>query len=282
MAAIVQGPKLGSPEFGLLVSAPQIPEADERWTGGFTFEVDPCGDVQSGAWGCAGAGSDSGEKTIGAAAISPSYIPFTVWAGDACSTLGGQSRDFQGRARRKLIASRSKQIEAELWTGAMATSFSWPNASLASSATEISGSEVASADALACLEQALGQCSGEQRGMIHASIQQVSRWTAERVVRREGALLVTQLGTIVVPGAGYDGSGTDGSIPGSGQWVYASQLVQIRLSEIVVVPENLAQGVRRSDNTVEVRAEQMAAATFDPCCVFAILSDLDPCPALVS
>ena len=132
--------------------------------------------------------------------------------------------------------------------------------------------------ALRCLEAALADCACGARGMIHAPRQLVSAWSQDGLVRHEGGTILTINDTIVVSGAGYDGSSPDGEPATSGSvWAYATGIVTVRLSPVVVTPSTIEQALDRSVNTIEYRAERMAAAYWDSCCLFAAETDLELC-----
>lgn len=267
------------PRVGLVAQARIVDEPDERWVQGFTYSPDNCGE--------SGIGDPCGfSKAIPDAEGNLSFDPFAVWAGDKCSSFGFESRDWQERARRQLRACESAQIEAELWGGAFAQDDEdRPNRFLASEASDVLTSSAADAgDALACLEQGLAQCNCGQRGMIHATRQIVTEWSALNLVRRDGNQILTIHDTIVVPGAGYDGSSPLGEPAADGSiWAYATGLIDLRLSAVFVIPRAsevdalMREALNRDEDTVEVRAERAAAATWDGCCHFAVEIDADVC-----
>lgn len=279
--APVQAQPAAPPRVGLVPQARVVNERDERWVGGFAYQPE----------GCAEAGTvdpcASGSKTISDNAANVEFEPFGVWAGYKCSAHGDIEQDWRGRAERALEACTSKQVEAEFWTGEIAQAMdAAPNRYLASGDSDVlTDGAVPVNDALACLEQGLAECGCGSRGMIHATRQIVTLWQAGGALRRDGNQILTVNDTIVVPGAGYDGSGPDGQPAADGSvWAYATSLVDVRLSSIDVLPSNasgldaLMRGaLHRGENTVEVRAERLAAATWDGCCHFAVEIDASLC-----
>lgn len=262
----IPGPLAVPSPVGLIQSSPTVNDPPgTRWQAGFDYDVE----------GCSGGHTrdprDHSTKDIEAPATNPSWDPYLVWGGERCSTLGSAARDWQARARRLLAACEGAQIEEEFWTGAVAKAESFPNRYLASEDSDVltdSDEPTSLTDSLACLEQYLADCNCGQRGMIHATRQIVTHWTGLNLVRREGNLLLTIHNSIVVPGSGYDGSGPLGQAAAEGSiWAYATGLVEVRRdSDIQVLGGPNSEGVDRATNTMEIRAERLAVASWDGCC----------------
>lgn len=249
---------------------------------GFQFAPENCGEV-----GVADA-CVSGEKDIPDAPDTVAADAFVVWAGDRCSAFG-RDRNREQRARNQLDAGESFAVARELWRGDIAQSSALTdNKYLADPAADVltaSGGLVqptSATVALACLEQALGDCLHGARGVIHATRQVVTHWQALNLLRREGNVLLTALDTLVVADAGYDGSGfnnageavdaEDGNV-----WAYATGPVVVRLGRVVTVPDNVASAFDRSVNTEEWRAERLAAVGWSGCCHLAVSVDVPLC-----
>jgi len=276
---VVRTPVVRPPRVGLLVSANPVNETGNRWQAGLEFRPGICG--RGGSWiPCE---TDPEERTATRGGAPVTYRPVGLMADDACSAVAIDFAETRQRAEDTLTVWTSAQLEAELWTGAIGDAAGFTNQRLASDdAEEVSTAPMGYVDALACLEAALADCNGGGVGMIHAPRSVTTHWKAEGLLDAQGDLRLTTHGNIVVPGAGYDGSrdaetpATDGSV-----WAYATGLVDVRLGEIQVLPETLQQavsGVTR-DNTVEVFAQRVAAAVFDPCCLLAVEVDGVVCGA---
>lgn len=269
------------PLLSLLSSAEILREQDNRWEGGVAYEPEICGTDRTGAF----AACDTSNMAAAPGSDLLEVEPIVIWAGDSCSPFGFASRDWQGRARRKLQACESNLIESELWRGEITRAQAgWTNRYLAdNAATIVTGAAVSPLLALACLEQSLATCNCGAQGMIHATPQIITHWVSERLVAREGSKLFTELGTIVVPGSGYDGSGpavvpsgppvpaADGSI-----WAYATSMVHVRLGPAVTLPSETAQAMDRVSNTITYWAQRIYVAGWD-CCHFASEIDLTLC-----
>lgn len=271
------------PRVGLIVSAnrpndgaasPERTDNDSGtkwWKDGFGFKPEAC--ASSGVSDKCEIGAldaDSGADIV-------NFEPYLVWAGYECSTFGFNLEDYRGRAERALLACQGAQVEAEFWTGDLARAQVLEDAD---SPFEVNGylssedSDVITAgadtptNALALLEQALA-CNCGQQGMIHATRGVASLWHQGGALRREGNLLLTVNDTIVVPGAGYDGSGPYGPAADGSVWAYATGIVDVRLAPIDIIPGSADRARDRATNTITIYAERAAAATWDGCCHFA-------------
>lgn len=278
--AVVEARPAAPPRVGLIPSLGGLQAVTDnstelRWGNGLSFNPEGC-DASGTYDPCQAApnldtAADSDRGVIDAE-------PFVVWASDKCSTFDGE-RDWRGRAERALNACVSMQVARELWTGDLSTARGFDNRFLASQASDVVTSAAATPTAaLACLEQGLSQCACGQRGMIHATPQVVTYWAALNLVRREGQWLLTSLDTIVVPDAGYDGSGQYGQSQATGSsWAYATGMVDVRLGPVEVFAREPAEQVDRTKNTRLAIAQRLAAVTWDGCCHLAAEMDLNPC-----
>lgn len=270
---VVTAPPVQPPRYGLVASARVVPEPDEHWIGGFSWDPEACGN--GGVVEVCGDNTTLPDSTNDAGVRH--YDPFVVFGEDECTTKSGR-RDRDGRARRVLEACQSRQIEKEFWTGALlkASGVAGQVVERAYLTNEddvdvLAADPVAIRDSFAALEEARGNCSCGGRAMIHATIQTVTLLRSLDLVRREGNLILSVLDTIVVPGAGYDGSDPAGDVDGTGAtaWMYGTSMVDVRLSSV-----DLTNDTERLVNTTTVRAQRAAAATFDPCCLYGINVDL--------
>ena len=193
---------------------------------------------------------------------NPAWVevqPGIVWAGDHCSTFGWEARDFIGRATRALLASESKHAAREFWTGRQAQASGWPNTYLASTAAEvISATPLTPSLALALLEEGLAQTTNGGPGAIHCTRQCASSFSElGNTFRQMDGTIVTWMGTVIIPDAGYSGTSPNGTPPTSGsQYAYATLMPTVRRSQIVIepAPEDLAAALDRRTNFIEWRA----------------------------
>lgn len=298
----VPAPPAQPPNIGLLPTfrALQGSEATEGWEHGFAFAPEQCLTSSRGSWDCDTPG-DADSPPANPAVVQTR--PFFVRAFDKCAPWD-RTRDWQRRADNMLAASESFQIADELWTGSVAQASvepdgvtPWPNRYLASADADVLNNPIgdpafAVVDALACLEYALGQCQNGGRGVIHCTRQLATHWSQRGMLRREGAMLLTTLDTIVVADAGYDGSGPAGQGEAEGsQWAYATGIPIVRLGPVRHRPGNEdeqaalaaefnsieAQRFDPKVNLITVRSERTAAVTWDSCCHLAVNVDLPLC-----
>jgi hypothetical protein len=149
--------------------------------------------------------------------------------------------------------------------------------------------------ALARLEGALAACPSGLKGAIHMSRKMASimydqlervDWNAkldrDDVTEQgygSGQILVTKLGTPVIIGTGYTGTGPDNNanaaVTNTTEWIYATGYVDVHLGHIDVVNEDLARSFTASSNTndARIKALRTAAVHFEPCCHYAARVD---------
>jgi hypothetical protein len=282
----VNAPQAAAPRVGLIATARVLQgdtvDAPGRWTGGFSYLPEAC--AAGGTLDPCNPGSMS--VAAGNTPDNVDYDPVVLWEGDTCSAMD-LPRDYQGRARRLLVACQSKQLAAELWKGTQAQAMTdAPNRWLASDeANTVTNGALSEVNALACLEDALAACSCG-RAMIHATPGTVTQWRSHGLIERlpasGGVVYVTAMDTLVIGDAGYDGSGPDGQSAASGSvWAYGTDLVDVRLGDIRILPDgDIRQAVNRSTNDITYWAERYAAATWGGCCHVAVEVDVDICADL--
>lgn len=273
----IAAPPARPPRFGLIASAPVGDGGGARWQHGFAFQPEGCGAGGRVTVDCAGT-SDVLDSTPGPG--NEDGEPFAVWASDECSTFGFESRDWQGRARRQLAAIESYEIANELWTGDLnlpgVVSLADPTADTLTAAGQPKGA----VDALGLLEQGLAQCNKGRQGMVHVTPLLLTHLVTNDSVRLDGTTYITPNGHIVVPDAGYPGTGPNGEAAGATQWAYATSFVQVMLGPVDVIPASmtdarqLAQSMDRAVNSIVVYAERLAAWQWDHCCHVAVQVDL--------
>lgn len=256
-------------------------EDGERWQDGIKFLPEQCG--QSGATDI-----ECGGGTASLSALtSPSVVendPFLIYAEDRCSSFGWQARDWQGRANRQLLATRSYQIAKEVWSGAITTAaglVNVPLTDLSSDRVSDIGTPMAARKALACVEQAIAQCCQGCVGLVHMTPQMLTHLAAfGSVVVLNGNQWMTPNGHLVIPDAGYDGSGPGGTPAGASQWIYGTSMMGLRLTPTYTVPGSQAEiesQMDRATNDMVVRAYQGVLVQWDDCCHVAAEVDVPTC-----
>ncbi|MCW6003868.1 hypothetical protein K1W54_04625 [Micromonospora sp. CPCC 205371] len=213
--------------------------------------------------------------------------PFTVVADFECSPAA-----WAGEAARlgeeALTRLESYQVERAFWTGVAAgQEVVFPHLAadaevtdggahpvlLQTAATPVTGSVMNVVEGLGLLEQALADCYNGV-GVIHVPASLGPLLAAERLVERDGRRLRTIKGNLVALGAGYPGTGPDGSPPAAGGvWMYATGPVLAYRSRVEVPPQ--PSTINRSNNTVQAIAERTYVLGWD-CCHLAVQVGANP------
>lgn len=274
----IEAPTPRPPRFGLIASAPTIDNQD-RWEQGFKFAPEACGASGRVSVGCRGntdqLDSDAGPGTV-------EGDPFVVYSWDECSTFGFRARDYQGRARRQLEVTRSWEIANELWTGELRDGDGLANRVLTDTASDVLTSAPATPQlALACVDAGVSQGGKGRQGMVHMTPQMLTVLVTAYALHLEGTTWVTPNGHIVVPDAGYTGSGpTNGGVPNPAtvsQWIYGTSMIFLRLGAIEILPNNFDQAVDRDTNLVTMYSQELVAYEWDECVHVAAETNLVPC-----
>lgn len=281
----IMGPRPRAPRFGLLPSALVLPgdspglspenSNDARVFNGVDVWPYPS-DLPFAFDQCSTETSPPNVKPAGELPENVQFPGYTIGEPVTCTARSIHDQaTYSDLAMAALEAGRGWQIERQLWTGDL-----YPTTSefLASSHADVlwAGAPTSAPNGLAILEKAIA-ASG-RAGWIHATWDIVSTWSAQYQIFQDGAILRTILGTVVVPGAGYDGSGPPGEdTPDDSQaWAYATGPVEVRLDTPYLVPGLLSQAIQlhpTSNNTITYRAEQNAVAYWDDTLHAAVLID---------
>lgn len=282
----IAAPPARPPRFGLFASASVSDGGAARWQQGFAFQPEACGASGRVAVECEG---DTSALDIADRPGTVGGMPFAVYATDECSTFGFSARDWQGRARRQLAATESYEVAAELWTGSLGLTIDdrdgnpQPVRSLAKAGADTltsAGSAADPIDALALIEQGLAQCNRGRQGMVHITPQMLTYLVTNDSVRLDGTTYITPNGHIVVPDAGYPGTGPNGEPASSTQWAYGTSMIAVLVGPVELIPgtledaRSMAQALDRSVNTAVVYAQRLAAWLWDECCHVAAQVDL--------
>lgn len=268
----VNGPRPSPPRYGLIQSALVVDTAREgsgdRWMNGIAVWPYP-DELASGYDPCAGT---PGTKSDGEAPELVEFQALTVYVPVTCTSRSMHDQaDYVDRATVALESVEGFKVEDEFWNGTMFPAA--PHLSDGNADVLNSGAATSAMNGLALLEEAIA-ASG-RAGWIHAPVGVVSTWSSMFQVYKDGPRLVTALGTVVVPGAGYDGSGpgTSGA-PGSTEaWAYATGPVEVRRSNVFVVPGELSQAMTTSTNDITYRAERIYVTDWDATLQAAVLID---------
>lgn len=286
---IVDGPSFTALPFGLW-DAVQKPTADgTHWQNGITW-VDQCatgGTVMEECIAVTGTGgSPSAQASLIGNVIQTNRgaTSFTVYAEFDCSPVGLTNAETV--ATDALAKVEQYQVEAAFWTGVAGKSGTVPtttvfphlaaNTALSDSAgillqpaasTAATGTTLDVADGLGRLEAALDDCY-HGAGIIHVAREAAATLFAWNLLEVRGEALFTKSGHQVVIGAGYTGSGPDGSAAAAGtSWMYATGAV-FGYQGAVQTQQPFPDSFDRAKNTVKMIAQRTYAIGFE-CCLFA-------------
>lgn len=190
-------------------------------------------------------------------------FPFIVEAEIGPVSLMGLDRaELDRRAVEKLDSITSAAVARELWTGnlidAVGDAAAFDHLSF-QNATILDGSGTTARDpkrALAVLEDYLANLLDGPQGAIHAT-RGGAVVLPEKL--RTGNTILTSVGTLVIPDAGYPGTAPDGTAAASGKtWLYASSVPVVSLG--AASPEGVEV---RSDNSLTVKVWRPAWVAFE-------------------
>lgn len=268
-ALAIDGPLPVAPEYSLL-NTPGVVVANpgDRWINGVNVYGYPSDTPET--WEPCSTGtfrtkSEGGEQPQARFDAYTIYLPITCSAG-----YMGSWEDFARRAEVALEATQSFAVEQALSQGVTLSI----NPFLGDSNVDVvAGGPFTPEVGLRHLEDAIG-LTGRQ-GMIHATPAIVAAWEFEALETRPG--LRTPNGTPVVSGGGYIGADANGSAAAAGQgWAFATGPVEVRLSEMQLVGDDINGALDTSLNDVTFRAEKFALATWDTALQAAVLIDWTP------
>lgn len=238
-----------------------ITDADDKWENGLESEGEGCGSAR--AWDDCG----NDDKLISDVREGFSFTPYVVYTTDHCSTWGyGRTDEKEYRTTRllrNLAASESFVIEQELWSDSLGLG----NPKIADTANVTISTAIPILNAVAAIDDAAGDLARGGQVFIHMRPYQFTLLVAEQVLEKVGNKWYTPMGSIVVPGRGYAGTGPAGQAPtASEEWVYGTAAVEVRLGKTLTI-DNPQDVVERSTNDVVLLTERKAVASFDPNCL---------------
>lgn len=240
-----------------------------RWIGGLSYKPEKC----------------DGGSLIDVAASLPTadaqeteidVMPFLVLGSDKLSVMGQGDDALRaervGFAQRDYLACEQSMVMKELWEGTQAVANSWPNRYLADASVDLVEGDrlVGYLTAFAVLERAIADGTCSQQGVIHARADTVAYWVSEHLCRREGNLIVSEEGTLIVTGSGYNGkspkAGTAhldpahaGLTPSADSaWAYATTVIDLYRSDWV----NTQPMIERVDPSSTTAATTNLMTTF--------------------
>lgn len=259
--------------YGLFSAFALRPGGADRWESGVIFETGTCDPVDAiGQWQCAPDGTVGLPKDLEPNTPAPGEAsPFTVYGHFQCSPVGYTQERAQQLADDHLRAREEARVEQALWTG---DAGNVPSLEDAGTVTVGTGTSDVVAG-LGLLENFLGDTYGSL-GVIHMTRQTATALLARQALLVSGGRLTTVLGTPVVAGAGYPGTGPAGEAAAAGtQWMFASPALFGYRSDVFTSSSRPGDLFDRRTNDLYAVAERSYLLGFDPCGVAAVLVDLD-------
>lgn len=259
----IDGPVPSPPALTLIGAARAVPVAGDRWINGAALWPYPR-DMPDVFDPCQSASSAGHSKDAGTPTTEETYASFNVLEGISCTTRSvSNPAEWQGRVRTALEAYEHWAVEREFWSGALRADN--PHLAQTTGTTILnSGTAVSPLQALARLEQAIADAGGN--GVIHlrpAVFSLLTAWDVINVDLTRGVAR-TRLGTIVIPGVGYTGSKPDGTAPtNTVDTAYATGPVDVRRSEVEILPQSMSEATDRRQNLTTFRAERYVLITWD-------------------
>jgi hypothetical protein len=293
----VSGPTFTPSPYGLWDAIQKPPATDNHWQNGITWE-DRCSAASTLYDECIAVTGTGGSPT-GQAAMSSTFsrtyrgaTSFAVYAEFDASPVGLQGRP-ETVAEEALSRVEQYQVERAFWTGVAGSTVGGvpqttvfphlaavtqmndpanPNIVLQTAATQIVTGGDDAAVQLGNLEAQLADCYHGQ-GYIHMPPEALPTFSQRGLIEKDGDLLRTMKGNIIVVGDGYTGSSPAGVAASNGtSWIYATGAVFGYRASVPVV-SNARDGFDRIENTYRMIAERVYVIGFE-CCHLATLVTL--------
>lgn len=292
--SLVSPPVSAPREYGLLsVVQPRFEETDRHWRNGVTFEQT-----------CGGGGTTFDDYCVTGVG-SPAKVsnvtndvfgarPVTALVELDCGPVGYDRDEQIAKVSAALIRVEEWQLERAFWTGTVAGGSGGyvlyphlaanaevldPDASVTivmqQAVTTVTGATLDAVEALARLEFALDDCV-QGKGVVHVTTAVFNILAANHVIEFRNGRAYTPRGNLLAVGAGYTGSGPDGTSTAGVHWMYATANIFAYRSSV-----ELAGGIPgatytemfdRDTNTAKIIAERTYVLGYGCCLVGAPVS----------
>ena len=253
--------------FGLF-SVLALRPAGDRWEAGVQWESITCESL--GALpgpDCHPKSGPGGQEAPVGTPLVGSADPFTVYGIFAASPTAYTPQDAEQWALQHLYAREEAKVEELLWDGEQGNT-----PVLASDDTTVITAGSDAAESLGLMEDALATEYGSL-GVIHMSRGTATALFASQLLTTRGAGLFTQLGTPVVAGSGYPGTGPpDAQDADKTGWIYGSPALFGYRSEPFFTSSVPGDLLTRGTNDLVAVVERTYVLGFDPCGVHAVLA----------
>jgi len=241
-------------------------DGSPRWLNNIDFESLDCTDL-GGTSGPACVGEPTGfPRTFTSAYADGEASAFTIYGTHVCSPIGQSFTESEQFALERLYAFEERRVEQAFWTGDLGNT---PSLQDAGTTTLATGTAQDPAVGLGMLEQFIAETYGAL-GTIHMTRQAATY--LEDHLNGSGRVLTTKLGTPVVAGSGYPGTGPAGqAVTGAAQWIYATPALFGHRTSAAVTTGRPGDLLDRAVNDLYSVAERSYLLGFDPCGVAAVL-----------
>lgn len=212
--------------------------------------------------------SVSGSKTFSGIDTAVSGAPFGVIVSYTCASVGWTQAEIEQRLATRMMLREQRAVERRLWQGQLGGSQTLgPILGQFRGATALAAASCIT-EATEMLEQALAD-NGVVGGMIHARPGMNPHFANGHILEKSGRQFTTPLGTPIVFGQGYDGSGPNGEVPDTdNEYMYASGRVLVwQETEPFTAP--ISQIFNTSTNTISNFSERKYLTTVE-CGVWSI------------
>lgn len=271
----VASPRLTAPVHSLIRAAVTNLDGEDGWERGLTYAPESPGGYRAFA-----ACTDATYENLGAGPTPVvTYRPWDLQIVHPChSTFGLNEAERDAELTRAVEATESYAIARELWAGDLtrealaAGDVEAANLSLVDGPTILNGGAPAKpALALGALEEAAGHAL--RGGLVYLHVDRLLQGLVPNVTR-DGNLLTTRVGNLVISDAGYPGTPPVGvAETPTVRWLYATGTVVVRRSPIERI--GVGQGaLDTATNTLDLLATKVVAAHFDRSVHFAAAVDL--------
>lgn len=238
----VPSPPVTPARFGLLSVADLVPPEDgAHFRHGVEWKANIPGDaVRLAAAECM---TDEPARQFDEGLDFPNALPFVLYTGFTCKTVGLDEQSVQAEAEARLTAGEGAAIERTIWAAA--------TPSLTVGATDLGTAPSITAAVGAVEEHAYRKLAG--RAILHAPRALGAVAHGAQLTVRQGSTLTT----------GLDNAWAFGDYPQPNR-IAVSGPVAVRRSGVEIHPMQWADGIDLTSNEVFVLAQRTVVVSFDP------------------
>lgn len=268
MPALIPAPARTPMPFGLFSVLSLADDTEGRWQSGAEWEALNCSPAHGVGGVCEVDENGDPVEPIGlpkefngGMAVGEA-TPFTVVGTYECSPAGNPIERASEVAQQHLLAREEARAEQALWTGDLGNT-----PALATEDTTVLGSGAMSpAQGIGLLERWIAVNYGSL-GVIHVDRLLGTVLVEKGIVKVNGSKANTALGTPVVIGGGYPGTGPTGQ---AGTWAYVTPAMVGRRSDVFTSSNRPGDLLDRRTNDLFGVAERNYLIGWDPCGVAAV------------